>query len=381
MRSKSRGARLHISFTPAFFGTPGFFIALLRTPTYNFIYGKRQLALSGGYMKTALLALAALAAIYVPAYGTSCFGNTPDWTSSDIRATEDVALQDFNGDGWQNTVGEVKMGNGSRHFFTLKHFPALTITTIRVNGVAIPRSDYCFDPYRGWFSLKNAPANGATVAVDYRWSNRLDLFASNDPRGQTDGREEVYYNNAGTLNHDPSWLSDLSNYSWVCAAADINGDGRVEMAINDIVSESPYVEAIHIYKNTGTGLETTPSVSITLPDDGGLTSLAWGDVDNDGFADLAVSLYGENYFLVFKNNAGTMGTTPTWSVHITDPGSWPSSVAWGDMDGDGDLDLAASTYAQWESSNGYVYVYRNNAGALETTPCWQNDPPRGKCSA
>jgi hypothetical protein len=315
----------------------------------------------------------------VSSCASSCFNASPDWTSSDSRATVDVALHDFNGDGWQITVGETKTGDGDRHFFTLKHFPALTITAIRVDGVAVARADYCFDPYRGWFSLKNAPAAGATVAVDYKWSNRLDLFAANETRTQTDGKEEVYYNNAGTLNRTPGWLSNHDNNSWVCAAADYNNDGQIEIAVNDIVS--PSHEVIDIYNNTGTGLEATPSVSIVLPEPGSLTSLTWGDFDNDGFPDLAVALYGENYFQVYKNNAGTLATTPSWSIHITDDYSRPWSVAWGDMDGDGDLDLAAVTSPFTETSAGYAYVYKNIGGVLETSPCWQNTPPSGLCSA
>ncbi|HSH01198.1 MAG TPA: VCBS repeat-containing protein, partial [Anaerolineae bacterium] len=69
-------------------------------------------------------------------------------------------------------------------------------------------------------------------------------------------------------------------------------------------------------------------------------TLAWGDSDGDGDLDLAVGNNGQNelYLNDGKGNF-TLGAFPTDSQDTT-------SVAWGDIDGDGDLDLAVGNFNQ-----------------------------------
>ena len=135
-----------------------------------------------------LLSVCAACSFLLPliVHARPCFGYQPDWRSTDNRSTIEIALADFNGDGWQNVTGERNTGDGLRHVFYLDHFPALTINAVRVNGTPVPRGDYCFDSRAGWFSLKDAPGNGARVDVDYKWSSRLDFFAGNETRSQTE---------------------------------------------------------------------------------------------------------------------------------------------------------------------------------------------------
>jgi len=312
-------------------------------------------------------ALGALAAGYV--WGAIPFGYQPDWESADTRATIEIALADFNGDGWHHYRGERKAGDGERHVFYLKHFPALTITEVRVNDKPVPRGDYCFDARAGWFSLKNAPANGANVDVDYKWSNRLDFFAGNEIRSQTDNRDVIYFNRDGALEKTPSWLSTAREETYTVMEADYDADGDVDVVIGG-------VGFIKIYKNTGAGLEKTPTWAYE-PVGGQACCFAWGDVDNDGFLELAVADIWLDKFYVFKNNAGTLESSPSWSVDYKDA----AYVAWGDMDGDGDMDLAGGTYAAVGVTEGFVYLFRNDNGSLSKTHCWKNAPPAGRCSA
>lgn len=71
-----------------------------------------------------------------------------------------------------------------------------------------------------------------------------------------------------------------------------------------------------------------------------ISALAWGDYDNDGDLDLAVSgaedfLYGLNPTTkIYRNDAGIFV-----DIQAKIPGTWFGSISWGDYDNDGKLDL------------------------------------------
>jgi len=90
------------------------------------------------------------------------------------------------------------------------------------------------------------------------------------------------------------------------------------------------------------------------------TSLAWGDVDGDGDLDLAIGNNNQANRL-YRNEQGALTDQEMWVSDENDP---TTSLAWGDMDGDGDLDLAVG------NSGAPNRVYRNEAGALTVEAVW-----------
>ena len=86
-------------------------------------------------------------------------------------------------------------------------------------------------------------------------------------------------------------------------------------------------------------------------------SLAWGDYDNDGDLDLAIS--GSLITRIYTNDNGT------FSNFIALTGLDYSSLAWGDYDNDGDLDLviAGGTGAS-SSSTKITAIYTNKDGTF-----------------
>ncbi len=161
----------------------------------------------------------------------------------------------------------------------------------------------------------------------------------------------VYKNNG---NNSFTWVESISltgvfysSASW----ADYDNDGDLDLLI---AGQNLSIGLItKIYRNDGNNTFTEQTTINLKPVYRG--SLAWGDYNNDGLLDIlltgldGVTSAARNISILYKNN-GEGSFTEQTGIELTDVGL--SSVSWGDYDNDGYLDILLT------GSTGYMPDYK-----------------------
>ncbi|HUX77061.1 MAG TPA: FG-GAP-like repeat-containing protein [Anaerolineae bacterium] len=172
----------------------------------------------------------------------------------------------------------------------------------------------------------------------------------------------VYENRAGAFVTDTVASANLTGVYYSSVAwGDYDNDGDLDILLTGTPSGPNGVA--YVYENTGSGFVTDIAASANLT---GVyaSSVAWGDYDNDG--DLDILLTGQDsgggrQALIYENQAGVFVADTVASANLT--GVYYSSVAWGDYDNDGDLDILLTGQ---DSGGRQALVYENQPGAFVT---------------
>lgn len=167
----------------------------------------------------------------------------------------------------------------------------------------------------------------------------------------------------------PTWMSAETEYNGTgLDVGDVDGDGWLDLAIsngNDI-TQSPNL----VYHNDHGTLPEAATWTSLDERYSGHCQLA--DLDGDGLPEFMVSNYitpgwGPAQVQVYQNVGGVLETLPSWespaNIHTF-------RATFGDPDQDGDLDLAVATGEAYHSDYEANLIFFNVDGTLEDTPGW-----------
>jgi hypothetical protein len=248
-----------------------------------------------------------------------------------------VAVGDFNGDGIPDVVvanygGDsvsVLLGKGDGTFTPAPNSP-FTVT---------------YDPL-------------SIVVADFNGDGKLDLAMEN---GYYNGVVSIFLGNGdGTFTpaaNSPITVGGPFFTPGAVAAGDFNGDGIPDLvAMNDNnITSQPGTMTVLLGRGDGT---FAPTANSPLAAGSAPISIAVGDFNGDGISDLAVANFaGNNVTILLGVGNGTFTSAKNSPIAV---GSFPTAIAAGDFNGDGILDLAVTNSEYTSSSTGSVSVLLGN---------------------
>jgi len=209
-----------------------------------------------------------------------------------------------------------------------------------------------------------AQPSGATLKLDSPLSPGVHYWRATSGAESTPVWE--FFVGKRSAPTDTSWGSIL----------DVNGDGLADLAI-DAVSVGMNAGAVYLYEGSPSGVSTTPATTLAGPDgpEGVFAFLAnAGDVNGDGFADVAVGATGlpgntgPSHVYVYFGSASGLSSKPSVTLAAPDGAGTRFGVAVagvGDVNGDGYGDLlvgapgdgAADGGIPGSDGPGAAYVY------------------------
>ena len=184
-------------------------------------------------------------------------------------------------------------------------------------------------------AVDNAGASGGASWSDYDGDGDQDLVVANRPTPEMRSFNLSLHRNDGNLRFtrmDEDALPVDATFPMSVAWGDVDNDGD-----QDLYAGNLYGMANNLYENLGDGTFRVMDGGRATTDAGSSYAVAFGDLDNDADLDLVVANWGGASEIYLNDGAGRLAQVSPEafrrSIH------YASSLALGDYDSDGDLDV------------------------------------------
>jgi hypothetical protein len=204
-----------------------------------------------------------------------------------------------------------------------------------------------------------------SVAVgDFNGDGTLDLAAASygDDQGNGAGVNVLLGNGDGTF--QPALTFAAGIYPTAVVVGDFNGDGTLDLAVADTGDSSGHGAGVNVLLGNGDG---SFQAARNFAAGSSPRSVAVGDFNGDGTIDLAVANYisSGTVSVLLGNGDGTFQTAVSYPA-----GGLTISVAVGDFNGDGNQDLAVAN----ADSNDVSVLLGNGDGTFQPAQSYNAGP-------
>ena len=221
-----------------------------------------------------------------------------------------------------------------------------------------------------WTTSEQNQYSTGMIWRDCNNDGQIDVFYSNG-NDIVKASNMIYLSNNGVMPSSASWYTNRVEYSGHCAVGDIDDDGYADFIVANFLGSGGFSTANNseLYINDGGLPDPTPAWYSA--DSMHAFSCALADFDNDGDLDVVFAT-GEGYQnhyepdRIYENVAGMFASSSVWQ---TAENTAAIDVAVGDVDRDGDMDVA---FCYDNRATSLYYNHLDMGGTIETIPAWQS---------
>jgi hypothetical protein len=187
---------------------------------------------------------------------------------------------------------------------------------------------------------------------DYDNDGRLDLYVTNS--GGTK-RNFLYHNDGNGAFTKITTGAPVTDalFSRCGNWTDFNNDGNLDLFVTNEEGQNE-----NLYRNTGSGQFIKVTTGALVTDGGKTMSASWGDYDNDG--DLDVFLANDQANNALFRNDGAGNFTKITDGPVVNSGGNSFGSQWADVDNDGDLDLFVTNSFWGGPWNNFLFINQGN---------------------